>query len=87
MVHTVSVCGDCGASLEQVEPSKVERRQVHDIPPLKVLVTEYQSEQKTCTRCGRQNRAAFPPEVTYPVQYGQNLKALMVYLCIYQLLP
>ena len=87
MVHTVSVCGDCGASLEQVEPSKVERRQVHDIPPLKVLVTEYQAEQKTCPRCGRQNRAAFPPEVTYPVQYGQNLKALMVYLCIYQLLP
>lgn len=69
-VHTVSVCKDCGASLEQVEPSKVERRQVHDIPPLKVLVTEHQAEQKTCPRCGRQNHALFPPEVKYPVQYG-----------------
>ncbi|MFA5002418.1 MAG: IS66 family transposase [Methanolinea sp.] len=86
-VHTVSICEDCGASLEQVEPSKVERRQVHDIAPLKVLVTEHQAEQKTCPCCGRQNRAHFPPEVRYPVQYGQNLKALMVYLCIYQLLP
>jgi len=86
-VHTVSVCEECGISLEQVEPSKVERRQVHDIPPLKVLVTEHQAEQKTCPCCGRKNRAAFPPEVKYPVQYGQNLKALMVYLCIYQLLP
>lgn len=86
-VHTTSVCEDCGASLEQVEPSKVERRQVHDIPPLKVLVTEHQAEQKTCPRCGRQNHALFPPEVKYPVQYGQNMKALMVYLSIYQLLP
>ncbi|MDD1728002.1 MAG: hypothetical protein LUQ50_02900 [Methanospirillum sp.] len=33
-VRTVSVCEDRGASLEQVTPSKVERRQVHDIPPL-----------------------------------------------------
>jgi transposase len=86
-VHTVSVCEDCGASLAQVEPSKVERRQVHDIPPLKVLVTEHRAEQKICPCCGRQNRVRFPPEVKYPVQYGQNLKALMVYLCIYQLLP
>lgn len=86
-VRTISVCEDCGASLEQVEPSKVERRQVYDIPPLKVLVTEHQAEQKTCPCCGRQNRARFPPEVKYPVQYGQNMKALMVYLSIYQLLP
>ena len=86
-IHTISVCEDCGASLEQVEPSKVERRQVHDIPPLKVLVIEHQVEQKTCPCCGRQNRARFPPEVKYPVQYGQNMKSLMVYLCIYQLLP
>jgi transposase len=25
--------------------------------------------------------------VQFPVQYGRNLKALMVYLCIYQLVP
>jgi transposase len=86
-VHTVTECEDCGTSLELVEPFKVERRQVHDLPPLKVLVTEHQAVQKTCPRCGRQNRALFPLEVKYPVQYGQNLKALMVYLCIYQLLP
>jgi transposase len=86
-VHTVSACEECGASLELVEPFKVERRQVHDIPPLQVLVTEHQAEQKTCPCCGRQTRALFPPEVKYPVQYGQNLKALMVYLSTYQLLP
>jgi transposase len=86
-VHTVSACEECGTSLEMVEPFKVERRQVHDIPLLQVLVTEHQAEQKTCPRCGRRTRAQFPPEVKYPVQYGQNLKALVVYLSIYQLLP
>lgn len=66
-VHTVSVCEECGTSLEQVEPSNGERRQVHDIPPLKILVTEHQAEQTTCPCCGRKNRAVFPLEVRYPV--------------------
>ena len=60
--------------------------QVHDIPPIKIIVTEHRGEHKDCPNCGRYNRAEFPPEVQYPVQYGQNLKVLMVYLCIYPLL-
>jgi transposase len=86
-VHPVSACEECGASLEYVEPIKVELRQVHDIPPLTVTVIEHPGEHKCCPHCGRYNRAQFPSGVQYPVQYGQNLKALMVYLCIYQLLP
>ena len=86
-VHTVSICKDCGASLDEVEPLTVERRQVHDIPPMKMLVTEHRAEHKRCPHCGRYHRAEFPLGVQYPVQYGLNLKALMVYLCIYQLLP
>jgi transposase len=86
-VHPISECEECGASLEQVKPVKVERRQVHDIPPLTVTVIEHHGEHKLCPHCGRYNRAQFPSGVQYPIQYGQNLKALMVYLCIYQLLP
>jgi len=86
-VHRISECEGCGASLELVEPIKVDRRQVHDIPPLKVTVIEHRAEHKTCPHCGQYNRAKFPSDVQFPVQYGQNLKALMVYLCIYQLIP
>jgi transposase len=86
-VHPVSECGGCGVSLEHIEPIKVERRQVHDTPPLQVIIIEHQAEHKQCPHCGRYNRAEFPPDVSYPVQYGLNLKALMVYLSIYQLLP
>jgi len=86
-VHTVNTCEKCRTSLKDVKPSKVHKRQVHDVPPLTIVVTEYQAEQKACPNCGHDNHGDFPPEVKYPLQYGVNLKALMVYLCIYQLLP
>jgi len=84
-VHSVSVCEGCGASLENVGPIKVECRQVKDVE-IKVLVTEHRAEQKQCPHCGQINLGQFPDDVQYPVQYGRNLKALMVYLCIYQLI-
>ena len=85
-VHSVQVCKGCGASLEDEKPVKVERRQVHDAE-FKIIVTEHRAEHKQCPHCGRVNRAEFPSEIQFPVQYGRNLKALMVYLCIYQLIP
>jgi transposase len=85
-VHTVQVCHGCGASLVDENPVKVERRQVHDVE-FKILVTEHRAEHKRCPHCGRVNRAEFPSGVQFPVQYGRNLKALMVYLCVYQLVP
>jgi transposase len=87
IVHTIPICEGCGASLESEVPVKVEWRQVHDIPPPNIIITEHRVESKRCPQCGRNNRAEFPPDVQYPVQYGQYLKALMVYLCIFQLLP
>jgi transposase len=86
-VHSISECEGCGASLEVTESVKIERRQVHDIQPLTITVTEHHVEHKLCPHCGRCNHAEFPSDVQYPIQYGRNLKALMVYLCIYQLLP
>ena len=85
-VHLVQVCQGCGASLMAENPVKVERRQVHDTE-FRIQVTEHRAEHKKCPHCGRMNRADFPSGVQFPVQYGQNLKALMVYLCVYQLVP
>jgi transposase len=85
-VHSMLVCQDCGASLEDEKPVKVERRQVHDAE-FKIIVTEHCAEHKPCPHCVRVNRAEFPSDVQFSVQYGRNLKALMVYLCIYQLVP
>lgn len=63
------------------------RRQVFDLPPLAVEVTEHQALVVCCPRCQRCSGGTFPPGVEQPVQYGARLKALAVYLKDYQLLP
>lgn len=87
VMHSPTSCQGCGASLEGVGVTGRERRQVHDLPPLHIEVTEHQSEQKCCPACGYQNRGAFPEDVVAHVQYGSRLQALCVYLLDYQLLP
>src|SRR3954467_12705373 len=63
-------------------------RQVFDFPePRPLVVTEHRAHTCRCAACGRQTRAAFPDEVTAPVQYGTRVAAVVLYLLHYQLLP
>ena len=87
IVHTVKSCLGCGKTLEGISQVRAERRQVYDIPLPKVEVVEHLVESKVCPCCGMHNKASFPDGVTHPVQYGKNLKGLLVYLNQYQLLP
>lgn len=85
--HRVESCCSCGVSLVDAPLQEREVRQVHDLPPIEVEVTEHQSEVKSCPNCGMVNRGGFPAEVQQSVQYGVNLQGLMVYLMEWQLLP
>ena len=87
MEHTPTQCACCGRDLKACEGDVDERRQVFDLPPLRLLVTEHRSLRKVCPDCGHPNAATFPEGVTQPVQYGARVKALGVYLSCYQLLP
>jgi len=85
-VHRITRCKRCGRSLTTQPPDGVEKRQVHDLPPTRLVVTEHQTEIKRCP-CGHFNKAAFPEGINAPVQYGPGVKAAAVYLNNYQLLP
>jgi len=90
VVHAplVPQCGACGAPLAGgVARVANERRQVVDLPPLALDVTEHRVAHVTCGTCGVETAGAFPLGVTQPVQYGVRLAAGEVYLRAYQLLP
>lgn len=87
VVHVPERCGGCGASLTAAPAVGHDRRQVIDLPEPRPEVTEHQAVHKVCPVCQTRAVAAFPPEVTQPVQYGPRTKATAVYLQDFQLLP
>ena len=87
ITHAVSGCSCCGLDLS-AHPAEVERRQVFDIPPLRMEVVEHRFESKSCPGCQAVTTSwSDAPQVSAPTQYGPRIKALGVYLKTYQLLP
>ena len=82
----VEVCS-CGRNLSQVTGRVIVKRQVFDLPPPSLLVTEHQIERKVCPCCGQPHRGAFPEEVLAPVQYGSRVKALVSLLSVGHNMP
>jgi len=85
--YPVEECPYCQTHLTEVAVERIEKRQVFDVPEPRLEVAEHQAEIKSCPNCGEVVKAAFPEEVTQAVQYGTRIKAQMVYLNSYQLLP
>lgn len=76
----------CGRSLKNKQPERYERRQVYDLPKIKIEITEHRAEVKTCD-CGVSHTGIFPEGIDNPVQYGPTIKSVAVYLMNYQHLP
>ena len=87
VTHHPKTCQGCGCCLENVEPQKTIRRQVFDLPSLRLQVTEHQSQIKVCPNCHFKNEGLFPKHVTQPTQYGPHLTSVLTYFSHYQLIP
>jgi transposase len=62
-----ALCAGCGAALPAAagatDPPE-ERRQVWELPPMAVVVTEYRLAARRCAGCGQVTRAGLPPGAT-----------------------
>lgn len=74
-----SACCGCGARLDGAAVVGMERRQVFDLPPLRLEVTEHRLISRSCS-CGVITKAQAPAGVNAPVQYGSRLAGVGVYL-------
>jgi transposase len=88
--HRPAVCTACRAELDDEDGAAVvgrERRQVQELPPVRLWVTEHQALRVRCPRCQAVSVGAFPAEAPSRAQYGPQLRALAVYLVEEQLVP
>ncbi len=86
--HLPATCDHCQHDLTTFAPlSGFEPRQVFDLPPQRLQVTEHRAYTRQCPHCQQVTSGVFPEQVSNWVQYGPGLRALAVYLVTYQLLP
>ncbi len=63
------------------------RQQVWEVVPARLKVTEHRLAVLRCPACGRTTSGEFAGAVRSGVQYGSGVKARVLYLHQYQLLP
>ena len=84
--HIPAVCDCCQSNLTNTVEEFVNSRQLIDIPPIALEVTEHRVYKKQCS-CGHTTVSVFPKHVANPVQYGPNVESLIAYLHTRQHLP
>jgi transposase len=85
--HWPSQCAGCGRKLGRQHATDYEARQVHDLPLIKIEVTEHRAIEVCCSGCGQTTAGRFPAQVKPGAQYGSGMTSIGVYLTAYQLLP
>ena len=78
-IHPLLEC-ECGEDLSRQPAIDFQRRQVFDLPSLKLECTEHRAEIKECPCCHRTCTAPFPDDIKAPLQYGKNFRTLLPYL-------
>jgi len=87
ITHRPKSCEQCGCGLQEEVGRVKDRRQLHDLPDVRLHVQEHRIEEICCPTCQHWTLASFPAGVHAPAQYGPRVQALAVYLSQFQLLP
>jgi transposase len=86
--HLPATCANCAEPLPRAPGSDYDTRQVFDLPkPQPLVVTEHRAHRCRCSACGAVTKGAFPEAVSAPVQYGDRITAIVVYLSAFQFVP
>ncbi|MGB7926388.1 MAG: IS66 family transposase [Pyrinomonadaceae bacterium] len=85
--HRPQQCRRCHSSLVEAEVVRHLRQQVWEVVPAKLKVTEHRLALLRCRSCGQTTKGEFSEAVRSGAQYGPGVKARVLYLQQYQLLP
>ena len=85
--HRPRECRSCHAPLDSARVVRHHRQQVWEVVPARLKVIEHRLAVLRCQACGTQTRGEFAGGVRSGVQYGPGVKARVLYLQQYQLLP
>jgi transposase len=85
--HRPQECRCCHAPLSAAQVVRHHRQQVVEVVPARLRVTEHRLAVVRCHSCGRTTQGEFAHSVRSGVQYGPGVKARVLYLQQYQLLP
>jgi len=85
--HRPRECRSCHTPLSAAQVVRHHRQQVVEVVPARLRVTEHRLAVVRCHSCGRTTQGEFAHSVRSGVQYGPGVKARVLYLQQYQLLP
>lgn len=85
--HRPHQCGSCQWPLAGVNEVRHLRQQVWEVVPARLRVSEHRLALLRCPACGKTTRGEFAGAVRSGVQYAPSVKARVLYLQQYQLLP
>jgi len=84
--HIPEYCHNCGKDISDFPFELAGKRQVIDIPEIKVQVREHQIYKRECS-CGHETISKYPVTAKAPVSYGSNIESLIGYFHTRQYLP
>ena len=84
--HAVQTCVACGRDLTDIAGIEEQTHQVIDIAIPKRVLINHTTITKYCT-CGHCNTGTFPAGAEGPVNYGNNVRGLVVNLSARQYMP